>query len=104
VLGTEAPPGNVRLDERQDRVLEYVRGGREGLEFVHAGMFVLAREWLGLMRNEEGSSVESALCAPLIERGTLRAFVAEERFYDMGTPDQLRTLETAIQARLGLSA
>ncbi|MSR64185.1 MAG: hypothetical protein EXS18_00190 [Verrucomicrobiae bacterium] len=93
VLGSDTRRGNTALDEASGRVTEYVRGGRDDLDFVHAGMFALDRSWLAQMQGEEGVSVESALCPSLIERDLLRAFVVRERFYDMGTPKQLRELD-----------
>jgi len=93
VLGADAPRGNVRLDAAGHHVVEYVRGGQEGFEFVHSGMFVLGRQWLSLVEEGAGRAIESALCPALIERSVLRAWVCHERFYDMGTPEQLDELE-----------
>lgn len=98
VLGADAPRGNVRLDADGQSVVEYVRGGQESFEFVHAGMFVLGRLWLSLIPGGEGLAIEAALCPPLIERGLLRAFVVNERFYDMGTPQQLDELESFLKS------
>jgi NDP-sugar pyrophosphorylase family protein len=92
-LGPSPPQGNVGLDKGQLSVIEYVRGGRENLDFVHAGMFVLSRSWLSQMQGGAGASVESALCPALIKANALRAYVCNERFYDMGTPQQLQELE-----------
>jgi D-glycero-D-manno-heptose 1,7-bisphosphate phosphatase len=93
VLEPGAPRGNVELDASQRRVTGYVRGGRDDLDFVHAGMFCLQRSMLANMQQGEGLSVEMALCPSLIEQDRLRAFVCHERFYDMGTPQQLQELD-----------
>lgn len=102
-LGEDAPRGNTAIDESSGRVTEYVRGGRDGLDFVHAGMFALDRSWLMQMRAGKGVSVESALCPALIEQDRLRAFVVRERFYDMGTPKQLHELEEVLKSYRGRS-
>jgi NDP-sugar pyrophosphorylase family protein len=102
-LGTNPPRGNVGLDADAGQVVEYVRGGRDGLDFVHAGIFVLDRSWLTLMRGGQGQAIEAALCPPLLERGLLRAFVCRERFYDMGTPQQLQELENFLKSYHGRS-
>ena len=98
-LAPNAPRGNVCLDVDGERVVRYVRGGRDDLDFVHAGMFVLARSQLSLMGSEEGLALEAALYPPLIELGLLRAFVCQERFFDMGTPQQLDELEAFLSRK-----
>ncbi len=98
-----APRGNVGLDATATRVVEYVRGGRDDLPFVHAGMFVLNRSRLSLIPGGEGVAVEAALCPALIERDALRAYVVNQRFHDMGTPQQLQELETVLNSYQGRS-
>jgi NDP-sugar pyrophosphorylase family protein len=98
-----APRGNVGLDATGTRVVEYVRGGRDGLAFVHAGMFVLNRSRLSLLPSGGGVAVEAALCPALIERDLLRAHVVNQRFYDMGTPQQLQELDDFLKSYQGRS-
>ena len=63
------------------------------LKHMDAGVLILRREVLGLIEEECSVSLEEGLYPALIERQELAAYVSEHRFYDIGTPEQLRAFE-----------
>ena len=87
---------NVELDD-----LMVIRHQKEevdpDLKYVDAGVLALKREALDLI--EEGSSVslEEGLYPSLIQQRELAAYIAERRFYDIGTPEQLRVFEEFLE-------
>ena len=63
------------------------------LKYVEAGVLSIKRETLDFI--EEGCSVslEKGLYPTLIQQRELAAYVTEQRFYDIGTPEQRRIFE-----------
>jgi NDP-sugar pyrophosphorylase family protein len=78
--------GNVRLDGSS--VLEYKRDA--GFEFVDAGVYAIDRSIV--VQNGPPSSCDlGELWPPLIGRRKLGAFMVNERFFDIGTAERLKT-------------
>jgi NDP-sugar pyrophosphorylase family protein len=66
-------------------------GGR--LTHVEAGVLALRKGVLGLIPAGRPASLEEEVFPQLVAAHQLRAFVTQQRFYDVGTPERLRALE-----------
>ncbi len=64
-----------------------------GLKYVEASVLILRLEVLDLIADGRPVSLEKGLYPALIEHKELAGYVTEQRFYDIGTSDQLRTFE-----------
>ncbi len=70
------------------------------LKYVEAGVLVLSRDTLNLIDEGSSISVEKGLYPTLIRQRELAAYVTKQRFYDIGTPEQLKTFEEYVQKEL----
>ncbi len=87
----------VKNNVELDRDLMVIRHDKEssdpGLKYVEAGVLALKREALGLMKEGCSVSLERGLYPGLIQQRGLAAYVTDQRFYDIGTPEQQRIFE-----------
>lgn len=85
--------GNAALDSD----LMVVRHDKEKpdpeLNYVEAGVLVLKREALALIPNKYPVSLEAGLYPSLIQQRELAAYITQQRFYDIGTLEQLKIFE-----------
>lgn len=63
------------------------------LEYVEAGVLALRRSAIALLRREGKVSLEQDLFPRLIERRALLGFPTQQRFFDIGTAQRLKTIE-----------
>jgi len=92
---------NVRLDDRL-MVIEHDKNSLSpDLKYIDAGVLVLKREVLDLIPDGCSISLEKGLYPPLMQKRELAAYITEERFYDMGTPDGLKLFEEFLRKRMG---
>lgn len=63
------------------------------LKYVEAGVLVLKQEVLEIIPGGHPVSLEKGLYPALIEQGELAAYISHRRFYDIGTPKQLKIFE-----------
>lgn len=63
------------------------------LEYVEAGVLALRKEVLDLIKEGDSISLEEGLYPGLIQQRELAAYVTNQRFYDIGLPEQRRILE-----------
>lgn len=70
------------------------------LKYVDAGVSIFRREAIDDISGEYPISLESGLYAPLIKQRQLVGYVTGQRFYDIGTPEQLKTFEEYLQKEL----
>jgi mannose-1-phosphate guanylyltransferase / phosphomannomutase len=75
--------GKVRL---------YRKKQPEGLTYVDAGVLGMRKAVLEKMRAGEAFSLEETIFPQLIAEGQMRAWVTQEPFYDMGSPEGLKAL------------
>lgn len=93
----------VKNNVEVDSDLMVMRYDKESLHtnltFVETGVLALSRETLDLI--EEGCSVslEKGLYPFLIQQREFAAYVTEQRFYDIGTPEQHKILEAFLKRR-----
>lgn len=77
-----------------DRVIRYAKGNREPtLDHIDYGAIALRREVITALPSGEPRALDS-IQARLAEAGKLRAYLARERFYEIGSPEGLRDLES----------
>jgi NDP-sugar pyrophosphorylase family protein len=90
---------NVELDSNL-MVIRYDKGSCDvGLKYVEAGVSILKHEVLDLIEERCSVSLEKELYLTLIERKELVACVTKQRFYDIGTPEQLRVFEEYLKEK-----
>lgn len=73
-------------------VTRYEKDG-EGLSYVEAGVLAFRRPVVDLIRPGQVVSLEKEIFPQLIARRALLGYPTRTRFYDIGTPDRLRTIE-----------
>lgn len=86
---------NIDLDD-SGRVTRYEKDSPDRLSYVEAGVLALRRSVVDLMPAEGAVSLEKEIFPQLIARRQLAALVTRQRFYDIGTPDRLRLIETVL--------
>jgi NDP-sugar pyrophosphorylase family protein len=90
---------NIALDEDLTVVRYEKDGDAKGLRYVEAGVSVLRREVLDVVEAETRCSIEEAIYPWLIEQRELLAYVSGDRFYDIGTPAQLKEFKKFLRGR-----
>jgi len=91
---------NVALDENLI-VRKYDKKSSEpSSEYVEAGALALRKEVLDMIKEGDAISLEVGLYPGLIQQGELAAYIARQRFYDIGLPEQRRVFETFLKGRL----
>jgi NDP-sugar pyrophosphorylase family protein len=84
---------NVELDDELMVVKHDKEGLSPDLKYVDAGVLILNREVLGLIEEGCSISLEKGLYPFLIQQRELAAYVTQQRFYDIGTPESLKVFE-----------
>ena len=84
---------NIALDNDK-MVVRYDRKGvSPELNYVEAGAVILRKEVLDFVPEGVTISLEDGIYRYLIEQGELAAHIIQQRFYDIGTPEQRRAFE-----------
>jgi NDP-sugar pyrophosphorylase family protein len=90
---------NVELDSNL-MVIRHEKGKTDpSLRHVEAGVLVLSREALDIIKEVHSVSLEVGLYPILIKQRELAAYITKQRFYDIGTPEQLETFEEYLQQK-----
>jgi len=97
--GQDAPPHNVRVGQ-DGFISAYNKRNPDGLNGVDAGVSVYRREVLREAPAGRPFSFEEELLPRLIRKRELRGLLIRERFYDMGTPENLRKTEEFLRKEL----
>jgi len=91
---------NVQLDNDLV-VMKYDKERLDpNLKYAEAGVLVLSQGVLGFMEDGCSVSLERGLYSTLIQQRELAALVTQQRFYDIGTPKQLRIFEEFLKREL----
>ena len=67
------------------------------MRYTDAGVQIFRKEVLRLIPRDRVVSLENDIFPRLIREGELGAYIISERFYDIGTPDELKTFEEALK-------
>ena len=94
-LADTSVKNNIDLDDK-GHVARYEKDSPDPLSYVEAGVLALRRSVVDLMPAAGAVSLEKEIFPKLIARRQLAAFVTRQRFYDIGTPDRLRLIETVL--------
>jgi len=97
-------PNNVQVDS-EGRVQQYLKD-RSELKFgyVDAGVLLLRRHHVASFPEHIPSSLEEDVFPRLAASGMIGAFVSEQRFYDIGTPDRLNIFRQDVTQFFDLSS
>jgi NDP-sugar pyrophosphorylase family protein len=88
---------NIAIDSRKVVVRYDKEGVSPGRDYVDAGVVMLRKEALDYIPEGIPISLEDGIYRPLVERGELAAFITEQRFYDIGTPEQRSVFEKLVR-------
>lgn len=95
----DVPRNNVRVGQ-DGFISAYDKRNPDGLNGVDAGVSVYRREVLRDAPAGRPFSFEEELLPRLIRKRGLRGLLIRERFYDMGTPENLRKTEAFLRKEL----
>jgi NDP-sugar pyrophosphorylase family protein len=59
-------------------------------KYVDAGLLILRRETLDIIGDQQPISLEEGLYPSLIQQKELAAYICEQKFFDIGTPERLK--------------
>ena len=93
-------PNNIALEEDNLHVAGYdkTRGGRRPeFAYVEAGVLAFKKQLLSLIPDEGVVSLEQEIFPGLIKQRELKAYVALQKFYDMGTPAGLKAFQQYVE-------
>ena len=108
LAGTDATAAIVLFDDRTGEtnvtpnvdvdsdcfVTRYEKNARSGSHrYIDAGVLAMRSSAIDLIPAGEKSSLEENIFPRLIERRSLAAVTTTQRFYDIGTPDRLETID-----------
>lgn len=83
-----------------DTVTRYDKGGTgPGLNYVEAGALIIQRQALDLIPDKYPVAIEKGLYPSLIAQRELGAYITNQRFYDIGTPEQVLVFEEFLRER-----
>lgn len=91
VASPEVVPVAPNLKCEKNLVTEYRKEGGPGFTQVDAGVYILSRKIVEA--GPSGTFDIGAFWPPVIERKKLGAFTVWDRFFDIGTPERLKTFE-----------
>lgn len=84
---------NVALGP-EGRVTRYAKGtGTAGLRYIEAGVVALEAAAVRPLPEGRVASLEAEVYPELVAGGRMAAWVTAQRFYDIGTPEGLRSAE-----------
>jgi len=84
---------NVELDADLMVIRHDKKKPDHSLKYVESGVLVLSREVLNFIKGRSPVSLEDELYPTLIEQRQLAAYITNQRFYDIGTYEQLKIFE-----------
>jgi NDP-sugar pyrophosphorylase family protein len=80
---------NVALD-REGTVTKYEKGATsQDLQYVEAGAICFRKDVFSKLNPSQNVSLEGEIYGELIAQRQARAFITNQRFFDIGTPDRL---------------
>lgn len=91
VASPEVVPVPANLKCKNGLVMEYQKEGGPGYTEVDAGVYLLSRKTI--LAGPSGTFDIGQLWPPVIARKKLAAFTVWDRFFDIGTPERLKTFE-----------
>lgn len=83
---------NIALDAGAF-VTRYDKQNCEGLDYVDAGVLAFRRSIVNMIPGGRPISLEQEIFPQLIQAHKLIGYPTTQRFYDIGTPDRLKTIE-----------
>lgn len=90
---------NIALEDNLMVVRYDKQSPGSDLQYVEAGVLILRREVLNLIK-EAPISIEEGLYPALIQQRQLAAYITQQRFYDIGTPEQRLAFEKLVKGRV----
>jgi N-acetyl-alpha-D-muramate 1-phosphate uridylyltransferase len=96
-FGDSNVKNNVAIDGN-NLILKYQKNtDDDSLNYVESGISVFNKSICELIPANKKTSLEEEIFPKLIDNKKLKAYITTQRFYDIGTPDRLKTIETFFQ-------
>jgi NDP-sugar pyrophosphorylase family protein len=96
-FGDSNVKNNISLDDN-NHILKYQKNTEDdSLNYVESGISVFNKSICELIPANKKTSLEEEIFPKLIDNKKLKAYITTQRFYDIGTPDRLKTIETFFQ-------
>ena len=90
---------NVMLDDNLMVKSYNKKNPDRNFHYVEAGVLALKKEVLNLLKEGIPVSLEEGLYPGLIRQGEMVAYIARQRFYDIGLPEQKKAFEEFLKGR-----
>lgn len=91
-LGDTSVKNNIEVDD-DGFVRLYEKDSERELSYVEAGVLAFRKSCVDLIPPGGVVSLEREIFPLLIRRRQLAAYITRQRFYDIGTPERLKTIE-----------
>lgn len=92
-----AVPNNIALEDNLV-VTKYKKGYNDSsLRYVEAGVSLFKKDILILIKERQSVSLEEEIYPLLIGKQELIAYITNQRFYDIGTPERLKEIEEVLK-------
>jgi len=85
-------------------VVAYSKRSCEAMQYVNAGLAVVKKSVFETLPSDVPVSLEEEVFPELISRRRMAALITHERYYDIGTPERLRTFEEYLDRHLATSS
>ena len=90
-------PGKGSVKMEDGFIVDYKKNNENDLEYLDAGVSIYSRRLLKLIPEGRAVSLEKEIYPQLIASRELLGYVSEERFYDMGTSEELEILKEVLE-------
>jgi len=87
---------NIDVDEFK-LVTIYDKKNPKGLRFVDAGAIAFKKQALSFIPENRQCSLEEEIFSKFIQMGEMKAFITQNKFYDMGSIEGLKSIEGILQ-------
>ena len=87
---------NNILVDKSNFVIEYNKKKTSDMLYVDAGAIIFRKEILGYIPSGQTCSLEEQIFFQLIQRKELVAYLVKQRFYDIGSFEELKNIEDVL--------
>ncbi len=91
-------PNDTAIDS-DGVVVAYSKQSPAGMQYVNAGLIVIKKKVFEKLAPGIPLSLEEDIYPDLVRRRKMAAIITPERYYDIGTPERLRTFERYVERR-----
>jgi NDP-sugar pyrophosphorylase family protein len=90
-------PGKGSVQMEDGFIVDYKKNNENDLEYLDAGVSIYSKKLLRLIPEGRAVSLEKEIYPQLITSRELLGYVSPQRFYDMGTSEELEILKEVLK-------